>query len=184
MGRKGLRQVDLWHSIMGKTEKLTAEPTLNFDGLNEQVGAHLRAAGVEFYRHFQASVSHLGVTQIQVAFLRLINRNDDIAQIDIAHALHIDKATTMTIIKRLFKSGLIDSRKSKIDGRRHVLFLTDEGKRVLEEAKKAIAEHEKTMLSPLNEAEVETLKHLLRRISGHFYEHVPDGQDGFQDPQL
>lgn len=128
------------------------------------VGFHIRLAHGAVYRHFTETFSDLDLTQKQVSVLWLVDDHPDIAQTGLAKRMRMDRATTMAIINRLQKRGYLVRGKSKTDGRKQTLNLTDEGRKALASAKVAIQEHEKWLQSRFKKKEVEMLIEMLSRI--------------------
>jgi DNA-binding MarR family transcriptional regulator len=70
----------------------------------------------------------------------------------------------MAIVNRLQARGYLVRGKSKSDGRKQTLNLTDAGKAALVEAKAAILEHEAWLKGRFTEREVDQLVEMLSRI--------------------
>ena len=128
------------------------------------VGFHIRLAHGAVYRHFTETFAHLDLTQKQVSALWLVNDHPDIAQTGLAQRMRMDRATTMAIVNRLESKGYLIRRKSRTDGRKQALNLTEAGRRGLAAAKRAIHAHEQWLKSRFSEREVGTLIELLTRI--------------------
>jgi len=128
------------------------------------VGFHIRLAHGAVYRHFTETFAHLDLTQKQVSALWLVADHPDIAQIGVAQRMRMDRATTMAIVNRLEAKGYLVRRKSRSDGRKQALNLTDPGRRALATAKRAIQHHEQWLKSRFTEKEVAKLVELLTRI--------------------
>jgi len=128
------------------------------------VGFHIRLAHGAVYRHFNETFADLGLTQKQVSILWLVADQPEIAQIEVGQRLQMERATTMTIVNRLQERGYLRRERSERDGRKQALFLTDEGKSVLEQAKSCIASHEAWLKSRFTEQEIEKLVEMLARI--------------------
>jgi DNA-binding MarR family transcriptional regulator len=128
------------------------------------VGFHLRLAHGAVYRHFTETFAHLDLTQKQVSVLWLVDDHPDIAQTDLARRMRMDRATTMAIVNRLEARGYLVRGKSKSDGRKQTLTLTDGGRKGLRAAKSAIHQHEQWLKSRFSKQEVAKLIDLLRRI--------------------
>lgn len=128
------------------------------------VGFHIRLAHGAVYRHFTETFSHLDLTQKQVSVLWLTDDHPDIAQTDLAHRMRMDRATTMAIVNRLESRGYLVRGKSKSDGRKQTLNLTDAGRGALVTAKSAIRQHEQWLKSRFTERETATLIEFLARI--------------------
>lgn len=132
--------------------------------INNIVGFHIRLAHGAVYRHFTETFSDLDLTQKQVSVLWLVDDHPDIAQTGLANRMRMDRATTMAIINRLQKRGFLVRGKSKTDGRKQTLNLTDGGRQALASAKVAIREHEKWLKSRFKKKEVDMLIEMLSRI--------------------
>jgi len=72
----------------------------------------------------------------------------------------------MAIVNRLEAKGYLVRRKSRSDGRKQALNLTEPGRRALATAKRAIQQHEQWLKSRFTEQEVARLIELLARIHG------------------
>src|SRR6202140_522022 len=132
--------------------------------IRDIVGFHIRLAHGAVYRHFTESFVHLGLTQKQVSALWLIDDHPDIAQTGLAQRMRMDRATTMAIVNRLESRGYLVRGKSKSDGRKQTLTLTDAGRQALGTAKSPIQQHEEWLKSRFKDKEVAKLIELLARI--------------------
>jgi len=128
------------------------------------VGFHIRLAHGAVYRHFTETFADLDLTQKQVSALWLIDDHPDVAQTGLAQRMRMDRATTMAIVNRLESKGYLVRRRSRSDGRKQALNLTQSGRRALASAKRAIQQHEEWLKSRFNEKEVAKLIELLTRI--------------------
>jgi DNA-binding MarR family transcriptional regulator len=128
------------------------------------VGFHIRLAHGAVYRHFTETFTDLDLTQKQVSVLWLIDDHPDISQTDLAQRMRMDRATTMAIVNRLQAREYLVRGQSPADGRKQTLNLTDGGRKALQVAKDAIAEHERWLKSRFTDREVETLIEMLARI--------------------
>ncbi len=132
------------------------------------VGFHIRLAQGAVYRHFTEAFTSLDLTQKQVSMLWLVGDHPQIAQSDLARRMRMDRATTMAVVNRLEARNLLERQPSPNDGRKHALYLTDDGNQVLSSAKALINQHEEWLKSRFSDAEVSTLIELLSRIHGWF----------------
>ncbi|MEH2510391.1 DNA-binding MarR family transcriptional regulator [Nitrobacteraceae bacterium AZCC 1564] len=78
--------------------------------------------------------------------------------------IHYDSATITGVINRLRTRGLITSYEDPLDRRRVAIDLTDEGRRIADEAISTIKEISKETFSPLTAAERSTLTALLTKV--------------------
>lgn len=132
--------------------------------IRDIVGFHIRLAHGAAYRHFVEAFSHLDLTQKQVSALWLVDLHPDIAQTGLAQLMRMDRATTMAIVNRLQKRGLLVRGQSLHDGRKQTLNLTDAGREMLQVAKEAIMQHERWLKSRFTNEEVKSLIEMLTRI--------------------
>lgn len=133
-------------------------------GLNDILGFHLRLAHGAVNRHFAETFAELDLTQKQVSALWLVSDRPGISQIDLGRRLHMDRATTMTIVNRLQDRAYLRRERSESDGRKQALYLTRAGAAALDEAKQCIAEHEAWLKSRFTGQETEKLVEMLARI--------------------
>ena len=145
--------------------KTQEDSSLDLDGLDGVLGFHIRLAHTAMYRDFAAAFQDLDLTQKQTATLWLIASNPGASQAALAGTLNMDRATMMAIIDRLQDAGTVVRERSTADRRRHEVYLTSAGQRVLTKARAAIAKHEKRFTSKFTPAELAALTSALRKIS-------------------
>jgi DNA-binding MarR family transcriptional regulator len=138
--------------------------SLTFDGLNVLLGFHLRQAQGNMHRQLLTILGDLELTQKQSAMLWLIGANPGSSQIGLGGALRIDRATTMTVIDRLDERGLIVRQRSKIDRRRHEIYLTPEGQKLLVKVKARLIDHEQQFAQRFSAEELTTFVGFLERL--------------------
>jgi DNA-binding MarR family transcriptional regulator len=138
--------------------------TIDRGELDHNLGLRIRRAHSAVQRHFGEHFSDLGLTQKQVSVLWLTGDHPDLAQADLAQALDMDRATTMTLVHGLEKRGLLSRSPSPKDGRRIALRLTLDGAALLTRAKAAIAEHEAWLKGRFRGTELRQLEQMLARI--------------------
>jgi DNA-binding MarR family transcriptional regulator len=128
------------------------------------LGYRLRRAEIAMHRDFIAALADLGLTQKQTATLWLINSNPGVAQVSVAAALDIDRATMMAIVDRNEERGLVIRKRSTDDRRRQELYLTPAGQNTLRKAKARIARHEERFTALFTAAELKFLLAALQRL--------------------
>ena len=139
-------------------------PSLMFEELDGLLGYRLRRAQGAMHRDFMAAVASLDLTQKQAATLWLINGNPGVAQVAVAAALGMDRATMMAIVDRLEERHLVIRQRSSTDRRRQELYLTPAGQNALRKAKARIAKHEERFKALFTAAELESLLTALQRL--------------------
>jgi DNA-binding MarR family transcriptional regulator len=156
---------------MPRNQKLTAEntetfqePDLMFQELDGLLGYHLRRAQGAMHRDYMAAVAGLDLTQKQTATVWLIQANPGVAQVSVAAALGMDRATMMAVTDRLEDRGLLMRKRSTVDRRRQELYLTPAGQAILRKVKTRIAEHEERIKGMFEPAELERLLAALKKF--------------------
>jgi DNA-binding MarR family transcriptional regulator len=132
--------------------------------IRDILGFHIRLAHGAVYRHFMETFNDLELTQKQVSVMWLVDDHPGIAQTDLAQRLRMDRATTMAIINRLEARGYVVRGKSLKDGRKQTIDLLPAGVLVLNDAKKAVQDHENWLKSRFTQKEIEKLIEMLTRI--------------------
>jgi DNA-binding MarR family transcriptional regulator len=145
-------------------EKVTLPEGLG--AIGDILGFHIRLAHGVVYRHFTDTFTDLDLTQKQVSVLWLIDDHPGIAQADVARGLQMDRATVMAIVNRLQARDFLQRGASKEDRRRQTLSLRPAGKQILQQARKAVLDHEAWLKGRFNKREVKQLIGLLSRIHG------------------
>jgi len=141
-----------------------ADSSLNFDALDQVLGFHVRQAKGTMHRRIIAVLAKVDLTQKQSATLWLIGANPGASQIAIGGALRMDRATTMAVIDKLEARKLVVRQRSAVDRRRHELYLTPGGQKLLVEVKTVVKAHEKAFADRFTPAELEALVELLKRL--------------------
>jgi DNA-binding MarR family transcriptional regulator len=140
------------------------DPSLMFEDLDGLLGYRLRRAQGAMHRDFMAAVASLDLTQKQAATLWLINGNPGVAQVSVAAALGMDRATMMAIVDRLEQRNLVVRKRSTVDRRRQELYLTPAGQNALRKAKARIVKHEERFKSLFTATELESLLAALQKL--------------------
>jgi len=139
-------------------------PELMFEELDGLLGYRLRRAQGAMHRDYMAAVADLELTQKQTATLWLINANPGVAQVSVASALGMDRATMMSITDRLEERGLVIRKRSTVDRRRQELYLTPAGISRLRKVKSRIDEHEARVKALFKPAELSALLAALQKF--------------------
>jgi DNA-binding MarR family transcriptional regulator len=134
--------------------------------------------------HFQRSILHLlrrvdqcatqlysdetsdnDLTLRQLAIMTAISREENLSQTDLVTITGIDRSTVAGIVSRLIRKGLLERRRSPVDGRAYCVRLSKRGIKAVAGADRLYTRIEKKLLSGLPAAEanqfVSTLKSIL-----------------------
>jgi DNA-binding MarR family transcriptional regulator len=105
------------------------------------------------------------LTLRQLAIMTAISREDDLSQTDLVTITGIDRSTVAGIVSRLIRKGLLERRRSPVDGRAYCVRLSKRGLKAVAGADRLYTRIEKKLLSGVSAADahqfVSTLKNIL-----------------------
>ncbi|MFC6632550.1 MarR family winged helix-turn-helix transcriptional regulator [Microbulbifer taiwanensis] len=136
------------------------EPVVDPDGpvdrstLEDKLGFRIRMAERRIYRDFVQSVD---MTPVQYSVFALVAENEGMSQGVIGEALNMDRASTMAIMDKLEKAGLIERKKSPIDRRRHALYLTAKGRKEITAVEKKVRKTDDAFKQRLSDRQLRDL---------------------------
>ena len=137
---------------------------INVGILPNLLGFNIRRAQIALWRDFGRTVAEGGIRPGMFSLMVLVEANPGIAQVDLARELDQDKATIVGLIDALQRRHWLVRRRSRVDQRRHGIFLTPAGRRNLESLRREMLEHEQRFTRLFTPEEMNTLTTLLRRI--------------------
>jgi len=140
-------------------------PELELDGLDAVLGLHIGMLNSLFVAHLERRLDRLRVTPKQVAILWLVNANPGIRQSDLSRFFQIERPTVHQFVRQLLRNGFIVNEPSKLDRRAGGLWITDEGIKVLGEARGDIAEHEASLTASITAREKAELFRIIGKLS-------------------
>ncbi|MER7197050.1 MarR family transcriptional regulator [Streptomyces sp. CB01635] len=108
------------------------------------------------------------LTGPQFAVLQTIQAHPGRDQRSLASAVALDTSTMADVAKRLDNRGLIMRQTAADDGRRKLLYLTEDGRHVLREAEHRARALDKLLLEPFSETERTTYLHMLTSLADHW----------------
>lgn len=124
--------------------------------------------------HRASSDELLGMRLRQFMVLSYIERQEEPArQQDLCETLMLDANNCVLLLNELEDAGWTTRRRDAADRRRHVVELTDEGRRALRKARKAQEALEDKILVGLDADEREQLRGLLRKALLGLHEREP-----------
>jgi DNA-binding MarR family transcriptional regulator len=106
-----------------------------------------------------------GLTQTQFASLAKLYEVGPCSQNHLGRLIYLDAATIKGVVDRLSARGLVIAANDPNDRRRRAVTLTEQGRRLTEEAIKVAAKITADTLVPLSEEEREIVSRLLNRLS-------------------
>jgi DNA-binding MarR family transcriptional regulator len=126
--------------------------------LLSQLGAH---SG----RRWTERLTPFGLDPRHVVLLRHVAAEEGRSQQALGEALGIPPSRMVALVDDLERRGLLERRPNPADRRVRALYLTDEGRKLLEEIMRISAEHERDLTKGLAPAEREQLIALLKRVA-------------------
>lgn len=105
-------------------------------------------------------------TSPQFAVLNALEEKPGMDQRTLSETVHLDRSTIGDLVARLAGRELVERVRDPVDGRRNVLRLTREGRRVHRKLVTRTARMNRVFLAPLDGAEQETLLRLIARVAG------------------
>ncbi len=131
--------------------------------LTELTGFSLKLAWVLGHsllsREFEA-----GVTPHRFSTLEVISRNPGMQQTQLAAALALTRPATTLAVDFWEERGCVERRKVAGDRRLSGVYITPHGEQELERLRQSVRKADVALVADLSDAEVETLRSLLRKI--------------------
>jgi DNA-binding MarR family transcriptional regulator len=120
--------------------------------------------------HRASSEELLGMRLRQFMVLSYVDRQAPARQQSLCETLMLDANNCVLLLNELEDAGWVQRRRDPDDRRRHVVELTDEGRRALARAREGQEALEGEILAGLEPAEREQLRGLLRKALTHLHE--------------
>ncbi len=118
---------------------------------------------LEWRRLRQKRITPYGLTIQQYSILRQLAKSDYLAPSDIAEWLHCDRPTASVIIKNLEKKEWIARCKDEQNAKRHRIFITEQGKVLLQRIVDELPESPEHPFDVLTEEECAAMLSSLRK---------------------
>ncbi len=131
--------------------------------LEENVGFILRQVTQRHLSLFSATMVH-DLTPTQFSALLKLHEQGTSSQNHLGRLTAMDNPTIKGVVDRLIRRGLVAARPDHADARLHLLSLTTEGERVLNEAIPCAERVTEATLAPLAPVERTTLLGLLKSL--------------------
>lgn len=113
---------------------------------------------------FARAVNGLGITARQYVVLSIVDAIKDPSQTTICDRTGIDRSTLADIVARLVSRGLLSRKRSRLDGRKYSVRLTEAGRRCLADAAPAAVRVEAALMNALSPEERHALGQTLERL--------------------
>ena len=117
---------------------------------------------------FMEETAEFDVTPVQFAILHALLDDPGEDQITLSGRVAFDPATFGSVIGRLEAKGWVKREADPLDKRRKLLWITEEGRSVALQMKRAVARAQQRIVGPLEEGERGQLAMLLGKlVAGH-----------------
>lgn len=150
-----------------------SEPTPIGELLAGSVGFLLSKLGIQTAARFASVLEPLGIRPQHFALLRYLGNAEGRSQQALAEMLGIPPSRMVALVDDLQERGFVERRPNPADRRAHAVYLTGEGKRMLEQGLAVAVEHERRLCAGLSAEERDTLVSLLRKLAAD--PHLPIG---------
>ncbi|CTQ46956.1 hypothetical protein ROS1_53040 [Roseibium sp. ROS1] len=126
---------------------------------------YLLAASSEAASHqFHLRVRELGLRVPEWRVLACLFDQDGLMITQLAKYSLLEQSRMTRIVDQMEKRGLVVRKSDKGDGRRVRVHLTDAGQKLSSEVVEEAREHERTLLSALNQSDADRIKPSLERL--------------------
>ena len=133
--------------------------------LEHSVGFLLSKLGFQTAAGFNAILEPLAIAPPHFAVLRSIGGAEGSSQQTLAEAVGVPPSRMVAFVDSLEERGLVERRRNPADRRAHALYLTEEGRRVLDAAQARADQYEDEVCAGLSADEREMLLGLLHRVA-------------------
>jgi len=148
----------------GKSAGKSRDEGIDASGLEDLIGFNVRLALAELRRSYFLHVWGGNMRPGLASLLRLVAKNHGASQVELARAMHVDKATLVALMDTAEEEGWLKRQRSSTDRRRHEIILTPEGEKAVKELARQTLRHEKRFRSRFTDKELEKFLEYLRRI--------------------
>lgn len=150
---------------MNTSVKASASPAHQREISLDQLPGHLfRRLHQLAVARFTADMDNLGLTPIQWSALLTTFQRPGLDQITLSREIYIDTSTIAGVLDRLESRGLLQRKASPEDRRVRLLYVTAEGRALLQEANAAVLNTQEWLMEPLTREERVRFTELMLRV--------------------
>ncbi len=113
---------------------------------------------------FSARIARHGLSYGLWPFMRALASENGLTQRELSERVHMKGPTTVAAIDRLERKGLVRRVRSKTDGRKINIYLTEKGRKVLDKVAPEIDLVHRQALAKVSPKEQEAFRRVLRRF--------------------
>ena len=123
---------------------------------------------MEINRHYgsrcMSHIRDMGIQPGQLPIIMIVYRNDGCSQKEISEMMGVKTPTVNVSIQRLEKADIVCRRRDEKDQRIMRVYLTEKGKRIVEEVRQESRNVEKVMFSNFSDAELCLMRRFFEQI--------------------
>ena len=134
-------------------------------GLSRRVGFLLAQLGTHAHRLFAERLARLGLHPRHFGMLSHLAASEGQSQQALSQALGIHRSAVVALVDDLEQRGLAERRRDPADRRAYTLYLTPDGRDLLDDLERMADEQDVVLLSALNASERAQLTSLLQRVA-------------------
>lgn len=135
-----------------------------FGVLPSLIGYQLRQAQLAIFSDFQETIGARAITPGLFGVLVVIDANPGLKQTTLARAIRLDRSTVVSVIDKLEARKLVERLHADGDRRSNALWLTGDGKALLDKLTGLVRAHEERLVAGFSRADRARLTRLLQRI--------------------
>lgn len=141
---------------------------------NQRLVFLLNVGHRQFHRWTQARAVKGGVTAVQAGMLFFLSKKDGALMSEAAAALHLGASGITGLADRMQKLGLIERKTDSQDMRIWRLWLTEEGKKATERAKKNLINTNEKLAEGFTAEEMDVVARWLKSLQDKFPQQKDD----------
>jgi DNA-binding MarR family transcriptional regulator len=122
---------------------------------------------------FEQAIEPFGLKGRHFLVLTMLSTGSSLSQQEMSRAMSVDPNIMVSLVDDLEERGLAERRRNPKDRRRHVIVLTDEGRSVYEEARRAVDAVEASFFSVLSDEERGRLGEMAGKLMAPHWDRPP-----------
>ncbi|XEC95199.1 MarR family winged helix-turn-helix transcriptional regulator [Paenibacillus tarimensis] len=130
-------------------------------------GHWLKRAYTAMRRQLETELRQLGLTHAQWSALGLLYYREGLTHTDLERHMLIEAPSITSLITGMEKKGWVERRQHPMDARIKQIYITEQGRRMIEPALQLGKEGDERLKGLLSETELNQLKETLRKIALH-----------------
>ncbi|CAN7772358.1 MarR family winged helix-turn-helix transcriptional regulator [Cupriavidus necator] len=156
----------------GKPEPAGAHPPV-FDIGGRSIAWHVRDLHRLFSSHLQALMTHEGASVGHWYYLRVLSEQNGLTQLELSRRVGLAATTSVPALDSMEKQGLVKRVRDTKDRRRSFVFITDQGRALVERLMPAITALLEHAVDGVSERELKSFLKVVVRIQQNLLTAAP-----------